>query len=295
MLFSIIIPTLNNLDYLKLCIKSLKKNSSFDHEIVVHVNIGEDGTIEYLKNNNIKFTHTSYNAGIPEGVNKAASTAKTNFIVYAHDDFYFLPGWDKAFHDEIKLMPNNLYYFSGTMVQNGQVNLDCGDSISNFNENKLLKEFKNIKYYDFQGSTWAPHIISKELWEKVGGFSEEFFPGTGSDPDLNMKLWKVGVRTFKGLKNCMVYHFGSVVTRKYKDKKTKTESGSKGDKIFLKKWGFKIKFFTKYYLRGCYSRNGKIHCNKFDGPLKDPNKNFIFYIELFFNKLAFIFYSYLKK
>ena len=39
--------------------------------------IGEDGTIEYLKNNNIKFTHTSYNAGIPEGVNKAASTAKT--------------------------------------------------------------------------------------------------------------------------------------------------------------------------------------------------------------------------
>ena len=57
-------------------------------------------------------------------------------------------------------MPNNLYYFSGTMVQNGQVNLDCGDSISNFNENKLLNEFKNIKYYDFQGSTWAPHIIS---------------------------------------------------------------------------------------------------------------------------------------
>ena len=261
----------------------------------MHVNIGEDGTIEYLKNNNIKFTHTSYNAGIPEGVNKAASSAKTDFIVYAHDDFYFLPGWDKAFHDEIKLMPNNLYYFSGTMVQNGQVNLDCGDSISNFNENKLLNEFKNIKYYDFQGSTWAPHIISKELWEKVGGFSEEFFPGTGSDPDLNMKLWKVGVRTFKGLKNCMVYHFGSVVTRKYKDKKTKTESGSKGDKIFLKKWGFKIKFFTKYYLRGCYSKNGKIHCNKFDGPLKDPNKNFIFYIELFLNKLAFIFYSYLKK
>ena len=42
MLFSIIIPTLNNLDYLKLCIKSLKKNSSFNHEIIVHVNVGED-------------------------------------------------------------------------------------------------------------------------------------------------------------------------------------------------------------------------------------------------------------
>ena len=55
-LFSVIIPTLNNLDYLKLCIDSLKKNSSFNHEIIIHVNIGEDGTISYLKENNIKYT-----------------------------------------------------------------------------------------------------------------------------------------------------------------------------------------------------------------------------------------------
>ena len=97
--------------------------------------------------------------------------------------------------------------------------MDCGDNLTNFNENKLLSEYQNVEYYDFQGSTWAPHIIHKEVWDRVGGFSEEFFPGTGSDPDLNLKLWNIGVRTFKGLKNCMVYHFGSVVTRKYKDKK----------------------------------------------------------------------------
>mgnify|MGYP001500937827 CR=1 FL=1 len=136
-MFSIIIPSLNNLNYLKLCVDSLKKNSSFNHEIIIHVNIGADGTIEYLKKNNIQFTHTTYNAGIPEGVNKAAKIAQTKFIVYAHDDFYFLPGWDKAFLNEIKLMPDNLYYFSGTMIQNGQVNLDCGDNLTNFNENKF--------------------------------------------------------------------------------------------------------------------------------------------------------------
>ena len=48
-MFSIIIPTLNNLDYLKLCINSLKKNSSLNHEIIIHVNNGTDGTLEYLK------------------------------------------------------------------------------------------------------------------------------------------------------------------------------------------------------------------------------------------------------
>ena len=48
-MFSIIIPTLNNLEYLRFCIYSIKKNSKFNHEIIPHVNIGNDGTIEYLK------------------------------------------------------------------------------------------------------------------------------------------------------------------------------------------------------------------------------------------------------
>ena len=33
-MFSIIIPTFNNLEYLKLCIQSIKKNSKFNHEIM---------------------------------------------------------------------------------------------------------------------------------------------------------------------------------------------------------------------------------------------------------------------
>ena len=48
-MFSIIIPSLNNLEYLKLCIHSLEKNSKYKHEIIVHINEGKDGTINYLK------------------------------------------------------------------------------------------------------------------------------------------------------------------------------------------------------------------------------------------------------
>ena len=88
-MFSIIIPTLNNLNYLKLCIKSIKKNSYYNHEIIVHANVAEDGTLDFLKENKIKYTHTSYNSGIPKGVNIAASKATTKYIVYGHDDFYF--------------------------------------------------------------------------------------------------------------------------------------------------------------------------------------------------------------
>ena len=55
-MFSIIIPTLNNLEYLKLCIKSIRQNSKYNHQIIPHVNIGNDGTIEFLKSKNIDFT-----------------------------------------------------------------------------------------------------------------------------------------------------------------------------------------------------------------------------------------------
>jgi len=282
-MFSIIIPSLNNLDYLKLCIKSIKNNSNFNHELIIHVNQGTDGTIEFLKNEKIKYSYTKYNAGICEGVNLASKLSTTNYILYAHDDFYFCPGWDDALVNELKNLKNNLFYFSGTMIQNGQVELNCGSSLEDFNEKKLLNEYKNIKFNDFQGSTWAPHLIHKDLWNKIGGFSEEYFPGTGSDPDLNMKLWNEGVRIFKGLQNCKVYHFGSIVTRQRERKfNTITESGSKGSKIFLLKWGISIKFFKKYFLK-----SDTIYLE----PLKEPVKNFNFFFDLIICKF---YYLYLK-
>ena len=280
-MFSIIIPTLNNIDYLKLCLKSIKKNSKFNHQIIIHVNQGNDGTIDFLKSNKFEYTFTNYNSGICEGVNKASKKSKFDYILYAHDDFYFCPDWDKIFHDEIKKIPDNKFYLSGIMMNNGPLKFDCGNNLSEFDENKLLDNFKNHNHYDFQGSTWAPHLIHKSLWNKVGGFSEEFYPGTGSDPDLNMKLWLEGVRIFKGLNDCKVYHFGSIVSRKYKNHPTiKTESGSKGNKIFLLKWGMSIKFFKKRYLRSD---------QQYLSELGDPNKNFSYYFDLFFDKLNYFY------
>ena len=280
-MFSIIIPTFNNIKYLKLCIESIKKNSIFNHEIIVHVNIGEDGTKEYLDKENIEYTFTNYNAGICEGMNKATKKAKFDYILYSHDDFYFCPKWDEIMNEEIKKIGHNKFYLSGIMMNNGPLKFNVGSNLETFDEKKLLDNYEKINHYDFQGSTWAPHLIHKEIWNIVGGFSEEFYPGTGSDPDLNMKLWRKGVRIFKGLSKCKVYHFGSIVTRKYKKHPTiQTESGSKGGKIFLLKWGITFKFFKKHYLRSD---------SKYEGELSNPKRNIQFYLELIICKLNFFY------
>ncbi len=286
-MFSIIIPTLNNLKYLKVCLNSLKKNSKYDHEIIPHVNIGSDGTLDFLKENNIKYTYTDYNAGICKGMNLASRLASNNYILYAHDDFYFCPNWDELLKKEIELIGHNNFYLSGTMINKGQIDFNCGNTADEFNEKKFLDNYKDYNYYDFQGSTWAPHLIHKDVWNKVGGFSEEFYPGTGSDPDLNMKLWKVGVRIFKGINDFKVYHFGSIVTRKYKDdKKIITESGSRGGKIFLLKWGISIRFFKKFFLQSD---------TKYNGPLNEPKISLNYLLNLILNKLNYLYLKYIYK
>ena len=75
-MFSVIIPTFNNINYLKLCIKSLKNNSKYDHEIIFHVNEGSDGSLEFIKKNGYKFSYSKINAGVCVAFNEAVKLAK---------------------------------------------------------------------------------------------------------------------------------------------------------------------------------------------------------------------------
>ena len=285
-MFSILIPTFNNINYLKFCIKSIKKNSKFNHQIVCHVNIGDDGTIEYLKKENIDYTHTTYNSGICEGINKAAKLAKYDYYLYAHDDFYFCPEWDLILINEINKIGHNNFYLSGTMMNQGQIEFNCGNTPDEFDENKFLKEYKEYNYFDFQGSTWAPSIVHRDIWNKVDGLSEEFFPGNGSDPDFNMKLWNLGIRIFKGINDFKVYHFGSIVLRKKINAISKKKYGSISAKIFLIKWGITIKFFRKFYLRSN---------TKYKSELSNPIKDFLYYIGLIKCKINYFYIKLIYK
>ena len=276
-MISIIIPTYNNLEYLKLCIKSLKINSHYNHEIIFHINDGSDGTVEFVKSCGYKFTHSQNNIGLCSSINKAAKLASFDYLLYSHDDMYFCPYWDDVLIKEIKQIDHENFYLSGTMIEanSGHIVCNFGDTINNFKEDELLLKYKNINFYDHQGTHFAPHLVSKKMWNKVGGFSEEFNPGIASDPDFNMKLWKLGVRNFKGLNDFKVYHFSSVTTRKKKELIV-----NRGERTFLKKWGISTKFFKKYYLKSG---------SRYIGPLKEPIKDVFYYKDLLICKIKKIF------
>ena len=287
-MFSILIPTYNNLEYLKVCINSIRKNSKFNHQIIIHVNEGKDGTLGYIKDSNLEFTFSDQNIGMPKALNKASKLSKKNYILISHDDFYYCPGWDEELINNVNSINHKNFYLSSTMVGAGQVEFDAGQTIDTFDEEKLLNNLEKIKTIDFQGTTKCPGLIHKDIWERVGGWSEEFSPTGGDDTDFAMKLWSINIRIFKGLGKSLAYHFGSITTRK-KDKSLFTYLGSRGNKIFLMKWGYSINFFEKFYLKSGLDDNKNLIFNHYDGPLIDPAKNLTYYLELIKVKLQLIY------
>ena len=256
--FSILIPTWNNLDYLKLCIGSIRENSAFKHQLIVHINEGKDGTVEWVKEQaDIDYTYSEQNVGVCYALNKGRELVATDYILYMNDDMYACPGWDKALSDEIEAIGHNNFFISATSIE-PKAQSDCmieknyGTDINSFDEKKLLEEFASLPMNDWQGATWPPNIVHKSIWDKVGGYSVEFSPGMYSDPDFSMKLWNAGIRLFKGVSKSRVYHFGS--------KSVKRIVKNPGYHKFISKWGMTSSTLSKYYLR---------RGEKFDGVLKE--------------------------
>ena len=100
-LFSILIPTWNNLAFLKICVDSIRKNSTYPHEILIHVNDGSDGTLEWVKAEGLKYTHSPENIGVCFALNGLRPLATTDYILFMNDDMYVLPEWDKNLYEEI--------------------------------------------------------------------------------------------------------------------------------------------------------------------------------------------------
>ena len=252
--FTIIIPTWNNLKYLELCVNSIRKNSAYQHQIVIAINEGVDGTLQWVENQALDYICAKENIGICYALNACRSLIDTKFVLYANDDMYFLPNWDVPILERINQLTDNqrdthkYFMISSTLVEPSGNNpcvvvRDFGTDIETFREAELLNEQTNLTRSDWRGSTWPPNVMPLDCWDLIGGMSIEFHPGMYSDPDISMKMWNAGVRDFIGVGNSLVYHFGCKSTGRVKK--------NKGKKTFLLKWGITAHTFTeKYLVRG---------------------------------------------
>ena len=279
--FSILVPSWNNLPFLKLCVGSILKNSRFNHQIIIHLNDGSDGSLAWVKENGFSYSRSNDNVGVCYAFNSAASLAKSDYLLLIDDDNYVLPDWDLYLWEDIQKIGHHYFSVSGTKIEPRKTFNPCviapqdfGSSPDNFRETELLEKYKSFEWDDWNGSSWYPLAIHKKMWDIVGGLSTEFTPGMYSDPDFMMKLWQAGVRYYKGVSQSRSYHFISKSVRRVKK--------NNGRKQFLKKWGISNSTFRDFYLR---------MGTPFHGELQEPKPNGNFKLRLLRDRLKILFSS----
>ena len=172
--FSILIPSWNNLDYLKCCVESIRKNSRYHHQIIVHINEGKDGSVEWVKSQALSYSHSEENVGVCYGFNSPATLAVSDYIVLSDDDYYFAPDWDYHLLEEIKKLDHIYFCICGTMIEHSPTQYSSmiaphnfGKTVNEFDEQRFLREYDSFPFEDWNGANWYPMVLHKNIWNPV--------------------------------------------------------------------------------------------------------------------------------
>ena len=206
------IPSKNNLRYLKTSINSIRENSSIEHDIVVYLDTDNDGTEEWLVENNI--TYLKNKTGIPKGIafgyNRCIEAAKTDIVCTFHADMYMAKGFDTAILKY--LAPGKVV--CGTRIEpplhpKGKEKIveDFGMYPEDFKKEKFdqyVQELVSINKDATTRGIFAPWAVYKEDVLKIG-MHDERFHSYHEDSDIFNRFVLSGyeiVQTWEGF----VYH-----------------------------------------------------------------------------------------
>lgn len=262
-LITFCISTYNNLNYLKIAIDSVRKNSYFkDAAFIVHAENCSDGTNEWLEENKEKYDLTliiepnnQIVKGIGGGMNICAENVKTEYIMFLHSDFYVSKDWDLACYEEIKKHSEPTWVFSHRIEPNmfnspnrfGTVFVpkDCfGDHYYNFASeafDEFAKEFIELNNFTIPKAEGVSGLIAKKDWDFIGGNDPIFSPTSWEDMDLFLRMINEGYKFILTSKS-LVWHFGARGSHRLEENGGQTSNRQKESEIvnakkWFEKWG----------------------------------------------------------
>lgn len=253
------ISTYNNLEYLKIAIDSVRKNSYYkDAPFIIHAENCTDGTDEWLRENferyNLEYyiDKNEFPIGIGGGMNYCAQRVETEYIMFLHSDFYVTPNWDKALMDTHNKYPNeklwvNSHRIEPQMFPNSQsrpgtvvVPKDVfGAYHYDFNSeafDSFAKEFTEMNNFEIPKGEGVSGLIKKEHWDEIGGNDPLFAPASYDDMDLFLRMLQNGFR-FILPTTSLVWHFGARGSHRLEENGGRTsERQIKAEQANIQKW-----------------------------------------------------------
>ncbi len=253
----VINTAVNELNHIKLLLKSLKKNlDGSKHEILIFIDNDNQDTYGYLKSIKNEFfdlkliTHTLPPCiGYSRNSNLLVELAKHDIVSYLQSDMVISPHYDTDILKEIE--PNTI--LSATRVEpplHGEspttITKNFGTDPLKFNLNEWNKFSQTVKENKTLNYFFAPFTFYKKVWLDLRGY-DTLFRRSREDSDLVQRCLHNNVK-LKQTFNAIVYHFTCTSSRGkdwFKKENTKAQERvilqQKADQIelkrFIRKWG----------------------------------------------------------
>jgi len=277
----------NNLEYLKLAVKSIRQNAHYNNmPIIVYAENCTDGTNEWLPNNKYNLEYYIENnkieKGIGGGMDFCVNKVKTEYVNIIHSDMWVAPNQDlellklydnidndtrliaSSFRIQPKIFPNDPDYRPGTVF----VPIDeFGAYHNDFNSDYFDKwaiEFSNDNNVDVRKGGGAGFFCKKRDYEWIGGNDPLFAPASYDDMDLFIRMQLENYK-FKMVSKSVVWHFsarGSHFRDEAKDNfknksKRQITSEQNNSQKFINKWGRLPEHDNQTFVKPIYNNNVK--------------------------------------
>lgn len=211
---SVIVLSYNNLPYTRLCLESIIENTSYpNYEIIIVDNGSEKNTKKFLlqfktRFANIKLILNNKNLGFSKANNQGFTISEGEFVIFLNNDTIVTPGWING------LLYHLLKNPSAGMV--GPVTNSIGNEAKidvPYTELGEINKFAAQRTNDYFGKAFTIRVlalycamISRALYERVGGLDERYGIGMFEDDDLALKIKAEGYKLLCA-EDVFVHHF----------------------------------------------------------------------------------------
>ena len=179
---SLIFPTYNSAEFIEECLESIEKQTFKDYELIILDDCSTDNTLEILDKLGYKYHVNEKNLGYTKNANKGIELAKGRFICIMDHDMVYDNNYLKDMMDlfesdkEIGMVACRSYYYKEKdkiRVLGIDVNL-LTSKLRVLGRDQIDEgQFDNIK--EINATTGGNGIIKKEVFDKIGLFSEDYF------------------------------------------------------------------------------------------------------------------------
>lgn len=231
---SIIIVNYNVKEFLQNLIHSIEKASqNITKEIIIIDNASDDGSVEFIREKfpQVKLIANNTNLGFGKANNIGLKQASGEYVLLINPDTIVA---EDTFEKMIKFFGSNSNVgLAGCKILNpdGTLQLACRRSFpgpwtsftkvtglsSVFPKSKIFARY-NLTYLD-ENQTYEVDAISgsfmmmrKEVYDKVGGFDEQFFM-YGEDLDLCYRIQKAGYKVYYNHSTKIIHYKGESTKR----------------------------------------------------------------------------------